>query len=248
MEASGLGMPAGPVSQAAEDSVTQTNVPQQVQGPQSFDQFAGPGPASTNQTTTKPRQMPGDGGGPGMDPASNGADVESGEPTQESDGADPKPPTQAAKHGSYLLADLMADIRRANPGLAERDTFHLAKRVIDEYPLTKQAETWSPLSFGNRGRVPDGPLTMMLHKKIHDAPGPGHNRPKAPLAEPGQPEAEPKSENPALEGTIVEPKGLPPAPLGIEKRKPRTMVLQPDGQHWDWDRPDPWEEQHRGAR
>lgn len=212
-------MPAGPVSDA--------NVPQV---PQSFEQVQGPGPAPTNQSTTKPRQMPGGSGGPSvpgdgadafMDPASNGSDTADAEPP-----AEDKPPFQASRRAlPYRLADIMADISESNPGLGRREAYLLAKRVVDEYPLTKQADgegpqVWNPLDFGDRDKVPDAKWTKDLRnieigrkpprQKAHDdqtlqerglelAKGPGL----------------PEGVQDVLNGTVVEPRGLPEGPKGI---------------------------------
>ncbi len=69
---------------------------------------------------------------------------------------------QASRHATYVLADIMTDIVECNPGLGERQAYLLAKRVIDEYPVTKQAAPANPLSFGDRGRVKDGPITRAV--------------------------------------------------------------------------------------
>ncbi len=195
---------------------------------QPFEQFIPPVP--TNQSTTKPRQTPGDGGGapqPGsgadstMNPAANGSDVPPDDSTTDLGGAgeaaQPKPPVQA-KHSSYVLADIMTDIVEGNPGLGERQAFLLAKRVLDEYPVTKQADAMNPLSFGDRGRVGDGPITRSI----------GRPKPK-PKAKPGERVPVP-AESPSRHQDTVQPEH---APIVLQRDRPEIQeALQ-------WPPPDP---------
>lgn len=115
--------------------------------------------------TTKPRQLP-EGGGldptmaPGMgmdgigdppfDPATNGGDIQQG--------ADDLPPTQAARYRYRKVAAIAREVRRYNPTLSERRCLSVAEQVYDRY-LSKHAEDMSPLLFGDRGGVEDGPAT-----------------------------------------------------------------------------------------
>jgi len=111
--------------------------------------------------TTKPRQMPEGGGmdspGMGMDgiddnPAGadtpdsglNGGDIEQG--------GNDLPPSTAK------IAAIAAEVRRYNPGLSERQVLHVASQAYETY-LHKHAEDMSPLLFGDRGGVEDGPAT-----------------------------------------------------------------------------------------
>ena len=191
----------------------------------------GPGPVPTNQATTKPRQMPGgSGGGEGFDPMSNGTDTATDDDTAPTgdDGGEPK---QASRHGAYVLSDIMTEIMATNPALGAQGAFHLAKRVLDEYPLTKQAEGWNPLEFGHRGKVPDGPITRSLHKQVKKTPVPANSPSR--LQETVQPtHGEVVLRDKPLEGTVVEPKEIGPAPVVEAPRK--TMVMQPDGS-WEWE-------------
>lgn len=206
------------------------NVPQQ---PMPFEQFAGPGPAPTNQTTTKPRQAPGDGAGsqPGMggdvamDPASNGSDVGEPEPPK-----DQGPPVQAARRDPYLMVDIMADVTEANPGLDQRMAYLLAKRVVDEFPLTKQAEGWNPLAFGNRAALPPMDLPLLRVKK-DPVPKESPSRQQRTV----QPEHA-RTLGPGTGGDVIEGEVIDHEPKGIEGPKPRKMTKGPDGQ-WGWDRP-----------
>lgn len=221
-------MPDGPMNPGIRPPAAITP-PQQ---PQPFEQFAGPGPVPTNQTTTKPRQMPG-GGQPGlgedttMDPESNGSDVGDGQPP-----ADPPAPVQAVKHSAYVMADIMGDITEANPGIEERTAYLLAKRVLDEFPMTKQADTWNPLNFGNRGQVPDGPITHMVKNMTVKVPERSPSR----LQETVQPEHAQQ----VLEGRVVDPKQIGAPPKQIDGPQPRKMTQAEDGT-WDWDQPRDWD-------
>lgn len=110
--------------------------------------------------TTKPRQEPGGGGmdpsmAPGMgmdgipapatDPAMNGGDIQQG--------SDDLPPAEAAK-----IAAIAQEVRQYNPTLSEARCQKVARQVYKTY-LHKHAEDMSPLLFGDRGHVPDGPAT-----------------------------------------------------------------------------------------
>lgn len=114
--------------------------------------------------STKPRQMP-EGGGmdpsmaPGMgldgigappapgatDPGLNGGDIQQG--------ADDLPPSEASK-----VAAIALEVRQYNPTLSEERCRKVARQAYDKY-LRKHAEDMSPLLFGDRGSVPDGPAT-----------------------------------------------------------------------------------------
>ncbi len=113
--------------------------------------------------TTKPRQMP-EGGGmnsPGMgmdgiddnpsgadtaDPGLNGGDIEQG--------ANDLPEATASRK----IAVIAAEVRKYNPGLSDKQVQHVAFQAYETY-LSKHAEDMSPLLFGDRGNVEDGPLT-----------------------------------------------------------------------------------------
>lgn len=114
--------------------------------------------------TTKPRQMP-EGGGtnsPGMgldgisgppgtdapDPGLNGADI--------GQGGDDLPPAESSR-GNKLSA-IMREVKRYNPTLSNDRCWKIANQVYDTY-LHKHAEDMSPLLFGDRGGVEDGPAT-----------------------------------------------------------------------------------------
>lgn len=110
--------------------------------------------------TTKPRQMPGDASGmdptmaPGMgmdgiDPGLNGGDIEQG--------ADDLPPSDDAARTAKISA-IASEVRKYNPTLSLGQCRKVAHRVYDQY-LVKHAEDMSPLLFGDRGGVPDGPAT-----------------------------------------------------------------------------------------
>jgi len=114
--------------------------------------------------TTKPRQEPAGGGmdpsmapgmgmdgiagppaAPGTDPAMNGGDIQQGQ--------DDLPPAEASK-----VAAIAREVRQYNPTLSEERCRKVARQVYDRY-LHKHAEDMSPLLFGDRGGVNDGPLT-----------------------------------------------------------------------------------------
>lgn len=113
--------------------------------------------------TTKPRQMPEDGGqfpggqmdgldeepdgtdGPDIDPAMNGGDIEQNR--------DDLPPASASK-----VAAIAEEVRRYNPTLSEAMCRKVASQVYRQY-LHKHAEDMSPLLFGDRADVADGPAT-----------------------------------------------------------------------------------------
>lgn len=119
--------------------------------------------------TTKPRQFPADGGGmdptmaPGMgmdgigapppdaptDPAMNGGDIQQG--------ADDLSPSDDAGRTAKLRA-IATEVQKYNPTLSSAQCRKVASRVYDEY-LVKHAEDMSPLLFGDRGGVADGPAT-----------------------------------------------------------------------------------------
>lgn len=114
--------------------------------------------------TTKPRQVP-EGGGmdsPGMGMDGIGNDNPSGADTAEpglnggdiEQGANDLPDATAAKK----IAVIAAEVRRYNPALSDRQVQHVASQAYETY-LHKHAEDMSPLLFGDRGNVEDGPLT-----------------------------------------------------------------------------------------
>jgi hypothetical protein len=115
------------------------------------DPMGGMDGATNTSLTTKPRQTPG--GDQGLstppadldvDPAMNGGDIEAGQ--------DSAPDAVTAK-----LNAIAADVRRANPQLSVLRAHAVAVQVVSRYLVT--AEDVSPLLFGDRGNVGDGPLT-----------------------------------------------------------------------------------------
>lgn len=133
---------------ASDGIVSDTNVPQP------GEMGAGPGGGVSLPETTKPRQLP---GGPQsldvtgqqpMDPALNGGDVGAG--------ADEPPDTQR----QAKIAAIAAEVRQHNPHLSAQQCARVAFQVVGRY--YKQAENLSPLLYGDRGNVTDGPLTKQI--------------------------------------------------------------------------------------
>lgn len=154
---------------ANDETVSDSNTPQPEQA---ADGLGGPDMAPSLPETTKPRQLPEGGGmdatGPQeIDPALNGGDIGAG--------ADTPPDTQR----EAKLRAIAAEVREHNPHLSNQQVARVAFRVMAKY-LTKQAEDLSPLLYGDRGDVHDGPLTHTVKtveppdpKKLMPRPGGG---------------------------------------------------------------------------
>lgn len=159
-------MPEGPVSKQVETPSQQTNPsqPQDVAS-QPFSAPMGMVPAPTNQSTTKPRQMPAD-GGPDLGP-SGGDGAEGGE-GGEGDSSAPNPtdsgpsvsPVQARRKIALRVMQVMDDIVTSNPSLPQHEAYTLAKATVEQFGLVREA--WNALEYGNRPDVPDSDLTVML--------------------------------------------------------------------------------------
>lgn len=139
-------------------------------------------------STTKPRQLPEGGGGiPGMDgdgeddsltdqfdPALNGGDIHQG--------ADTTPPGVDDDSDSSKMAKIQpifSEIFRDNPHLGLRQCYKIAEKVYDTY-LVKNAEDSGPLLYGDRGKVPDGPITNAIKNwSPAEAKPPGPHPPPA---------------------------------------------------------------------
>lgn len=149
----------------AAGPVTDVNTPH----PESGGLPADPGVPGMNggiAESTKPRQLPGGAApaAPGMgmdaiadpmmdqqfDPAMNGGDIQQG--------ADDLPPAQSSKIRARKVAAIAREVRKYNPTLSGPRCWKVAEKVYDQY-LSKHAEDMSPLLFGDRGDVPDGPAT-----------------------------------------------------------------------------------------
>jgi hypothetical protein len=143
---------------ANDDFVSDANVPNPTEPANGL--MGAPGPMPSLPETTKPRQLPeGSGGGfpdpSGMfgeetDPALNGGDIGAG--------ADDLPPADSAK--AAKVRAIAADVQATNPGLSPRQCERVARQVVARY--YKQAEDLSPLLYGDRGNVPDGPFTKKV--------------------------------------------------------------------------------------
>jgi hypothetical protein len=158
-------MPEGPVSKQVETPSQQTNPsqPQDVAS-QPFSAPMGLVPAPTNQSTTKPRQMPGDSGsgGPGLDP-SGGDGAEGGEGDSSAPAGDSGPsvsPVQARRKIALRVMQVMDDIVASNPALPQHEAYTLAKTTVEQFGLVREA--WNALDYGDRGPVPDSDLTVQL--------------------------------------------------------------------------------------
>lgn len=134
----------------------------------------GMGMTDPNQMTTKPRQMPGDGGsGEGGPPGEEGPPDEESSPTDppiEQGNQSPPPPSgggvQAKRlHAASILA-MMRTARRENPDLGQRDAYNLAKAALVAYPIvvTAEGQSWDGLDFGNREPVADGPIAKAMQE------------------------------------------------------------------------------------
>jgi hypothetical protein len=166
-------MPSGgmadgaPVTPRADAPIT----PPQVPAP--FIPPMGMGQTDPNQVTTKPRQMPGDGGGndnggpPGvdedqsMDPAMNGAEGGPGSPASTA----PNQPqaVQAIRLHAATVLKMMRTVRTENPELTQRQAYDLAREAIKRYPITVAADLgMDGINFGDRAPVGDGPITKKI--------------------------------------------------------------------------------------
>jgi hypothetical protein len=170
---------------AIDDTVSDSNVPQDTgmdEGPS-----AGMGMPAALPETTKPRQLPAGGtegldtgGGEPLDPALNGGDIGAG--------ADSPPDTQR----EAALSLIVKEVQRYNPGLSNQQCAKVAFQVMSRY-LSKQAEDLSPLLYGDRGAVPDGPVTDAVKKwqppdpKVPGAPKGGGTGTEAPGGGGGMP-------------------------------------------------------------
>jgi hypothetical protein len=151
---------------ATDDIVSDSNVPNP--GTPADGLVGGAGPALPE--TTKPRQTPdgggmmpgmGDdpmGGGEGLDPALNGGDIQAG--------ADDTPPDSQREAKVRTIA---SEVQRFNPQLSAKQCRRVAIQAVARY--FKQAEDISPLLYGDRGSVADGPLTDKA--KSWEPPSPG---------------------------------------------------------------------------
>jgi hypothetical protein len=176
---------------AIDDQVSDTNVPQ--------DPEMGSGPAGGTlmppalPESTKPRQLPSGGtegldtgGGEPLDPALNGGDIGAG--------ADSPPDTQR----EAALSLIAKEVRQYNPGLSNQQCARVAFQVMARY-LTKKAEDLSPLLYGDRGAVPDGPITDAVKKwqppdpKLPGAPKGGGGGTENMGGMPGGPKGGPKA-------------------------------------------------------
>lgn len=128
--------------------VSDENVPT----PEAPSAMGGTGFGANTPLTTKPRQMPGGSqqlseppGGSAFDPALNGGDIDAGEDSE----------VTASLHAKRaFIAD---EVQLHNPGLSVQACLAVADQVLDRY--FKTAEDLSPLLYGDRGDVADGPLT-----------------------------------------------------------------------------------------
>lgn len=119
---------------------------------------SGPGMgAAPLAETTKPRQLPDGGGGPNMlaggeplDPALNGGDIHAGSDADSPDGM----------QSSAKVRAIAAEVQVHNPHLSAMQCERVALQVVARY--YKQAEDLSPLLYGDRGGVNDGPLTHQV--------------------------------------------------------------------------------------
>lgn len=148
------GSPARKTAGLDDGAVTDSNVPQDPTANTDSGPGMGAAPLSLPETT-KPRQLPEGGGGSSdmlaggepLDPALNGGDIQAG--------SDDLPPATSSRHSK--VASIAADVRQYNPHLSQKQCEHVAEQVVARY--YKQAEDLSPLLYGDRGNVGDGPLT-----------------------------------------------------------------------------------------
>lgn len=167
--------------------VTDSNVPQDP----TANTDSGPGMDAAPKSlpeTTKPRQLPEGGGGPNLlaggdqplDPALNGGDIQAG-----SEDSAPGDIQTSAK-----LRAIASDVRTYNPHLSAQQSEQIALQVMARY--YKQAEDLSPLLYGDRGDVNDGPFTHQVKtwEPFAQKPSgkPGKGGPKAPGDGPKGPE------------------------------------------------------------
>lgn len=221
--ASGLGMPQDGMAAGADiaGSVTDTNVPQT---PVMVSPMGMPGATvDPNQSTSKPRQMPGTGGDEG--PAGLASD-ESADPAQDGPEGDAKAagegepvnsPVTARRARARRITAMMATVMEENPGVRKRAAYEIAKKTADTY--LKEAD-WHGLDWGNRPNVPDGQWTM----KVKQGPQQGHGvYPEHQGPEPGHGVYPEHQDNPeALHG----PSGLalPGKDFAVSKPSERLMA------------------------
>lgn len=145
---------------------------------------AGGLPVPSNQVTTKPRQMPGQGSGDNPRAGQVGSEESGGlDFNPESTGADTAPEEiqpKARKHSAYILSDIMAEVLADNPGLDSHQAYLISKRAVEEYGLDKEAsEVWNPLAYGDRPGEPDGPLLEGVGWKKKHPSGVPHSSPSS---------------------------------------------------------------------
>lgn len=162
---------------ATDDIVSDANVPNPSTPADGLVGGAGP----MLPETTKPRQTPDDGGmgnpmggGEGLDPELNGGDIQAG--------ADDTPPDSQREAKVRAIA---SEVQRFNPQLSAKQCRRVAIQTVARY--LKQAEDISPLLYGDRGSVADGPLTDKAKNWQPPAPGGsgGSGGGAAPAAEEG---------------------------------------------------------------
>lgn len=168
----------GRTAAGADDApVSDTNVPTPTADP-GGSLPGGGGPASIGMgggdaLTTKPRQMPGGSQGlntppadPGIDPASNGGDIEAGQDAETSNPFMSK------------LRAIASDVQRSNPHLSSTECGSVALEVLARFQVI--SEDVSPLLFGDRGPAPDGPLTDQVKNWAPKDITPGSKKPSEP--------------------------------------------------------------------
>jgi hypothetical protein len=196
-----------PVAPSADAPVTPPQVPSPYAVP------PGMGQVDPNQATTKPRQMPGDGGGGNDNGGPPGVDEDqSMPPSQDADqGAPAGPPpgnstTQAVRNHAAAVLAMMRLARRENPALTQGQAYGLAKSALKIYPINVTGVGERGLDFGNRPNVPDGPFTKTWKNWTpsdgQSAYQPKHQGPNRPSASPddeqsqsSDPESQPPSSN-----------------------------------------------------
>lgn len=202
------------VDSTTDPSVPPADGPEGVPGPPSPDV---PGMNGGIAETTKPRQTPGGSGmdpsaAPGMgmdgidgppaddsfDPAMNGGDIQQG--------ADDLPPSDDAGRTAKIRA-IAFEVKKYNPTLSPGQCRKVAGRVYDQY-LVKHAEDMSPLLFGDRGGVADGPATHRVKQW-----SPADFKPQRPGESSGE-EGEGGGEPPGGGGGIPIPPVIPRLPGG----------------------------------
>lgn len=158
---------------ANDEFVSDTNVPNPTSPANGL--FGAPGPMPSLPETTKPRQLP-EGGGMGpdpsgmfgeeTDPALNGGDIGAG--------ADDVPPSDSGAKEAKVQA-IAADVQASNPHLSPRQCERVARQVVAKF--YKRAEDLSPLLYGDRGNVPDGPFTKKVKEYEPKPPKGGSGAP-----------------------------------------------------------------------